>query len=203
MSCIYYFRFQPSKNSERKPQDSEEIAGKKRTALMALYGHYEKTPNLIGVRNSGISSGSGSRSSVSSAVEIQEKLKVGKVQKAQLEVEYHESQQQQIQQMNHNHYQSQSQCQHNEREFHIDQQMEVGATLLRKMGWEGTAIGRSGAQAAKPLCAVLRPSKEGLGCNHVVKSGTIDEIHNIENRNGDSKKTKLRNKMIDRYHSIT
>ena len=180
---------------EKRSQDTEEMAGKKRTALMALYGHYEKTPNVIDVKNSRINSGT--RSGSSSVEKIRQKQNINKEEKVKIHIPYYETlQQKQIQLTNYN------QNEADKRELLIDQQMEVGATLLRKMGWEGTAIGRSGAPAAKPLCAVMRSNREGLGCTHIVQSSTIDEIQNIENRNGDSKKTKLRNKMIDRYQSI-
>ena len=180
---------------EKRSQDTEEMAGKKRTALMALYGHYEKTPKVIDVKNSRINFGT--RSGSSSVEVIRQKQNIDKEEKVELQIPYYESlQQKQIQQTNYN------QNQADKRELLLDQQMEVGATLLRKMGWEGAAIGRSGAPAAKPLCAVMRPNREGLGCTHIVQSSTIDEIQNIENRNGDSKKTKLRNKMIDRYQNI-
>ena len=76
-----------------------------------------------------------------------------------------------------------------------EQVMEVGASLLRKMGWEGKALGRSGAPAAKPLTATIRPTREGLGCD--VVPGSLDSSVSIQ----DSKKSFLLNKMIARFQN--
>jgi G-patch domain len=83
-----------------------------------------------------------------------------------------------------------------------DQVMHVGATLLRKMGWEGTAIGRSGAPAAKPLTAVQRQDRAGLG-NGIVDSQSVSmsEGH-CQHYAVDSKKSTMRNKMIARFQNI-
>lgn len=83
-----------------------------------------------------------------------------------------------------------------------DQVMHVGEALLRKMGWEGSAIGRSGAPAAKPLTAVQRLDRLGLG------NGTMDSLSvNITEGHSqysvvDSKKSTMRNKMVARFQNI-
>ena len=83
-----------------------------------------------------------------------------------------------------------------------DQVMHVGETLLRKMGWEGSAIGRSGGPAAKPLTAVQRVDRVGLG------NGTMD-LHSVNILKGhsqysvvNSKKSSMRNKMVARFQNI-
>jgi hypothetical protein len=155
-------------------EEAQDISGKKRTALMALYGHYEapdkgekdhgdkkkivvvKTPSVL------------QSSMIQQHVDLQKQLQLH----------------QQLQQQE------------------DDQVMHVGATLLRKMGWEGTAIGRSGAPAAKPLTAVQRQDRVGLG------SGTADsQSVNISEGQSqhyavDSKKSTMRNKMIARFQNI-
>ena len=60
------------------------MAGKKRTALMALYGHYEKTPNVIDVKNSRINSGT--RSGSSSVENIRQKQNINKEEKVELHI---------------------------------------------------------------------------------------------------------------------
>ena len=83
-----------------------------------------------------------------------------------------------------------------------DQVMHVGATLLRKMGWEGSAIGRSGAPAAKPLTAVQRQDRVGLGSGTAdFQSVNISEGHS-QHYAVDSKKSTMRNKMVARFQNI-
>lgn len=167
--------FQSKSEKLHQAEESQDMSGKKRTALMALYGHYEKPDK--GAKDHGDA-----------------KKKVVVVKPPSM------LQTSMIQQ--HVDLQKQLQLHQEIQQQEDDQVMHVGATLLRKMGWEGTAIGRSGAPAAKPLTAVQRQDRVGLG------SGTVDsQSVNISEGQSqhyavDSKKSTMRNKMIARFQNI-
>ena len=152
------------------PQDCSTNLGQKRTALMALYGHYEKKPDKF------------------SRIENGQKMDY-LTQKRELQ---HQNKQHQMDSMDIEEKRLEVE---REKEKEEDQVMEVGASLLRKMGWDGKALGRSGAHASKPLTAVIRPTREGLGCDAVLVSP--DSSVPIQ----DSKKSYLLNKMIARFHN--
>ena len=182
------------------------MIGKKRTALMALYGHYEKPgkslkepiSDMTNRKNSG--SSSGSKSEIKSSDVLKQNLNMQTEQfqlqpqvQVQVQLDYRQ------QSIDHN-----QKMHYEDKEFEYDKQMEVGKTLLLKMGWEGSAIGRSGAPAAKPLSAVMRSNREGLGIISEISHDIQYNDNNYDNNHTtvDSKKTILRNKMIDRYHTI-
>lgn len=86
--------------------------------------------------------------------------------------------------------------------------MQVGATLLRKMGWEGLAIGRSGAPAAEPLSAVKRADREGLGCDtglaggaHSASASASAYYSSASSNTINSKKAAMRDKMVARFQN--
>lgn len=87
--------------------------------------------------------------------------------------------------------------------------MQVGATLLRKMGWEGLAIGRSGAPAAEPLTAVMRADREGLGCDvgpagrGPTASAGAHYSSSVSCSANNSKKAVMRDKMIARFQNAS
>ena len=87
--------------------------------------------------------------------------------------------------------------------------MQVGATLLRKMGWEGLAIGRSGAPAAEPLTAVMRADREGLGCDvgpagrGPTASADAHYSSSVSCSANNSKKAVMRDKMIARFQNAS
>ena len=149
---------------------------------MALYGHYEKP-------DKGDKDNINSKKIVGVVVKppcIQQTSMIQHQQQIDLQKQQHQEQllRQQLKQQE------------------DDQVMHVGETLLRKMGWEGTAIGRSGAPAAKPLIAVQRLDRVGLG------NGTVDS-HSVNITEGhsqhsivDSKKSTMRNKMVARFQNI-
>ena len=158
-------------------EESQDISGKKRTALMALYGHYEKPDKE--------EKDHGDAKKKIVVVKPPSMLQTSVIQQ-------HVDLQQQLQLQLHQQLQQQED----------DQVMHVGATLLRKMGWEGTAIGRSGAPAAKPLTAVQRQDRVGLGSGTVdSQSVNISEGHS-QHYAVDSKKSTMRNKMIARFQNI-
>ena len=131
-------------------QPSEELIGQKRTALMALYGHYEKPGKKIEINPSGSSELEQHRNHLLKEQQVQQLLLANHQKNEALRAKQEEQQKAQEQ----------------------ERQLGVGAGLLRKMGWDGTAIGRSGAVAAKPLAAVIRPGREGLGCDSVAGQGS-------------------------------
>lgn len=86
--------------------------------------------------------------------------------------------------------------------------MQVGATLLRKMGWEGLAIGRSGAPAAEPLTAVKRTDREGLGCDTGPAGGAHSasasaQYSSASSNTINSKKAAMRDKMVARFQNAS
>jgi G-patch domain len=86
--------------------------------------------------------------------------------------------------------------------------MQVGASLLRKMGWEGLAIGRSGAPAAEPLTAVKRGDREGLGCDTGFAGGALSasasaHYSSVSSSTNNSKKAVMRDKMIARFQNAS
>ena len=164
-------------------EETQDLCGKKRTALMALYGHYEKP-------DKGDNDNKNSKKKIVGVAAkppcMQQTSMIQHQQQIDLQKQQHQEQllRQQLKQQE------------------DDQVMHVGETLLRKMGWEGTAIGRSGAPAAKPLIAVQRLDRVGLG------NGTVDS-HSVNITEGhsqhsivDSKKSTMRNKMVARFQNI-
>jgi hypothetical protein len=86
--------------------------------------------------------------------------------------------------------------------------MQVGASLLRKMGWEGLAIGRSGAPAAEPLTAVKRGDREGLGCDTGLAGGALSanasaHYSSVSSSTNNSRKAVMRDKMIARFQNAS
>jgi G-patch domain len=86
--------------------------------------------------------------------------------------------------------------------------MHVGASLLCKMGWEGLALGRSGAPAAKPLTAVKRGNREGLGCDTGFAAGAPTasasaHYSSVSSSTNNSKKAVMRDKMIARFQNAS
>lgn len=154
------------------PQDCSTSLGQKRTALMALYGHYEKKPDKASRIENGQKMDYSTQKREVQHQSGQHQMDSMDIEEKRLEVEREK-----------------------EKEKEEDQVMEVGASLLRKMGWDGKALGRSGAPASKPLTAVIRPTREGLGCDAVL--GSHDSSVPIQ----DSKKSYLLNKMIARFHN--
>lgn len=148
---------------------------------MALYGHYEKPEK-------------GDKDNANAKKMVTAKplcMQQTSMIQHQQQIDVQKQQQQQL-------LQHQQQLKQQE----DDQVMRVGETLLRKMGWEGSAIGRSGAPAAKPLTAVQRLDRVGLG------NGTMDS-HSVNITEGhsqysvvDSKKSSMRNKMVARFQNI-
>ena len=76
----------------------------------------------------------------------------------------------------------------------------------------GVCPGYQCAEAAKPLVAVRRPDREGLGLGLVNdigkgagKDGRIEPsvVFDGYTDDSDSRKSKLRRKMVDRFKSIT